>query len=101
MRKQATVIRLLASLVLLPLLSIHPVQAESASTENLGLTLGKSVVLDFPADIRQISTSDPVIVDAVAVSTREILLHAKSVGVATVVVWSKTGDRVIYGVTVE
>ncbi len=75
--------------------------AEPPAAEDLRLTLGKSVVLDFPDDIRQVSTSDPAIVDTVAVSTREILLHAKGTGVATVVVWSRAGERIIYGITVE
>ena len=30
--------------------------------DSLTLTVGKSIVLDYPADIRQISTSDPAVV---------------------------------------
>jgi pilus assembly protein CpaC len=69
--------------------------------EDMRLSVGRSLVIDFPEDIRQISTSDPQIVDAVAVSTREVLLHAKATGTATVVVWSKSGERTIHGITVE
>jgi pilus assembly protein CpaC len=75
--------------------------ALAQSVEELRLTVGKSIVLDYPADIRQISTSDPAIVDAVAVSTREILLNAKAAGGATVIVWSRMGQRTIYGINVE
>jgi pilus assembly protein CpaC len=71
------------------------------SAEDLRLTVGKSVVIDYPADIRQISTSSPDIVDASPVTTREILLHGKGLGNATLVVWSKTGERTFYNVTVE
>lgn len=71
------------------------------TTEDLKITVGKSVVLDYPADVRQISTSDPAIVDAVAVTTREILLHGKSHGAATVVIWAKNGHRTFYNITVE
>ena len=71
------------------------------SVEELRLTVGKSIVLDYPADVRQISTSDPGVVDAVAVSTREVLLNAKAAGSATVVVWSRAGDRTIYSINVE
>lgn len=91
--------RLLAALLVF--LATTSLRAETPVAEDLRLTLGKSVVLDFDADIRQISTSDPLVVDAVAVSTKEILLHAKGVGVGTVVVWSRKGDRAIYAVTVE
>ncbi len=71
------------------------------SAEELRLTVGKSVVIDYPSDIRQISTSSADIVDASPVTTREILLHGKGLGNATLVVWSKTGERTFYNVTVE
>lgn len=71
------------------------------TVEELRLTVGKSIVLDYPGDIRQISTSDPGIVDAVAVSTREVLLNAKAAGTATVVVWARSGERTIYSVNIE
>jgi pilus assembly protein CpaC len=58
-------------------------------------------VIDYPSDIRQISTSSPEIVDASPVTTREILLHGKGLGNATLVVWSKTGERTFYNVTVD
>jgi pilus assembly protein CpaC len=75
--------------------------AMAQAVEDLRLTVGKSIVLDYPADIRQISTSDPAIVDAIAVSTREVLLHAKASGTATVVVWARSGQRTIYSINVE
>src|SRR5258708_32639062 len=71
------------------------------SAEDLRLTVGKSVVIDYPSDVRQISTSSPDIVDASPVTTREILLHGKGLGNATLVVWSKTGERTFYNVTVD
>jgi len=77
------------------------VSGSGQSAEDLRLTVGKSVVIDYPSDIRQISTSSPDIVDAAPVTTREILLHGKGLGNATLVVWSKTGERTFYNVTVE
>lgn len=75
--------------------------ALAQTVEEMKLTVGKSIVLDYPADIRQMSTSDPAVVDAVAVSTREVLLNAKGAGTATVVVWSRAGQRTIYSINVE
>src|SRR5262249_36769528 len=69
--------------------------------EDLRLTIGKSVVIDYPSDIRQISTSNPDIVDASPITTREILLHGKGLGSATLVVWSKAGQRTFYNVNVD
>ena len=71
------------------------------SAEDLRLTVGKSVVIDYPSDVRQISTSNPDILDASPVTTREILLHGKGLGSATMVVWSKSGQRTFYNVTVD
>src|SRR5256885_13459894 len=75
--------------------------AVAQTAEDLRLTIGKSVVIDYPSDIRQISTSNPDIIDASPVTTREILLHGKGLGSATMVVWSKAGQRTFYNVTVD
>lgn len=69
--------------------------------EDIRVTLGRSVVIDYPEDVSRISTSNPEVVDYVPVSTREILLHAKGVGSATLVVWAKSGQRNFYNVNVE
>ena len=81
------------------MLTAAPVNAQGI--EDLRLTAGKSIVIDYPSDIARISTSNPDTVDSVAVTTREILLHAKGVGTATVIVWAKTGQRTFYNVNVE
>jgi pilus assembly protein CpaC len=78
-----------------------PGAASGQSAEELRLTVGKSVVIDYPEDIRQISTTDPAILDASPVTTREILLNAKGLGSATMVVWSSANQRMFYNVTVE
>ncbi len=75
--------------------------AAQSGPEELRLTVGKSIVIDYPADISRISTSNPDIVDASPVTTREILIHGKSFGTVTLVVWSKSGQRNFYNITVE
>jgi pilus assembly protein CpaC len=72
-----------------------------AGTQELKLTVGKSVVIDYPSDIGRISTSNPDIVDAVPITAREILINAKANGQSTLVVWSKTGERSFFAVTVD
>jgi len=80
-------------------LAAGPFLAQSA--EDLRITVGKSIVIDYPGDIRQISTSNPDVVDASPVTTREILMSGKGLGSATMVVWSKADQRMFYNVTVE
>ncbi len=69
--------------------------------ESLQLTAGNSVVIDYAADIGRIAASNPDVADAVAVSSREVMVNAKMPGTASVVVWSKSGLRTVFGVTVE
>jgi pilus assembly protein CpaC len=85
----------------LALLVFTAVAASGQDAQELRLTVGKSIVIDYPADIGRISTSNPEVVDYVAVTTREVLLHAKSHGTATLIVWSRSGQRDFYTVTVE
>jgi len=72
-----------------------------AGPEDIRLTVGKSIVIDYPTDISRISTSNPDIVDASPVTAREILVHGKAFGTVTLVVWSKAGQRNFYNITVE
>src|ERR1700716_3405099 len=55
-------------------------------TQELKLTVGKSVVIDYPSDVGRISTSNPDVVDAVPITSREILINAKANGQGTLVV---------------
>ncbi|HTW64111.1 MAG TPA: type II and III secretion system protein family protein [Bryobacteraceae bacterium] len=69
--------------------------------EEIRLTVGKSIVIDYPADIARISTSNAEVVDAAPVTGREVLVHGKAFGTVTIVVWSKAGQRNFYNITVE
>ena len=69
--------------------------------ETLTIMFGKSIVLDYPEDVRQISTANPDVVDASPATSREILLHGKALGSSTVIIWSKSGQRTFYNVNVE
>jgi pilus assembly protein CpaC len=70
---------------------------------NIELTLitGRGDIIECPDGVVRISTSSPEVVDAAAASDTEVLFHAKALGQATLVVWSRSGHRRIYQVTVE
>src|SRR4051794_3733370 len=87
----------LAAAVLL----LAPAARADSAAEDLRLTIGKSVVIDYASDIRQISTSNPEIADASPITTREVILHGKGLGAATLIVWNKEGQRYFYNITVE
>ena len=90
---------LAVALFLVTLSSPRAVDAQAA--EELRLTLGKSVVIDYPEDVRQISTTDPAILDASPITTREILINAKGLGSATMIVWSNNNRRMFYSILVD
>jgi len=76
-------------------------QAGSADVSELTLTVGTGIVIDCPEGIARLAASSPEIVDAVTASNKEVLFHAKGLGRATMVVWSKANQRKTYNVTVE
>lgn len=82
-------------------LSLVAPSLRAQNADDIRVSVGKSVVIDYPEDIARISTSSPDVVDAVPATTREILLHGKALGAATVIVWSKSGQRNFYNVNVE
>src|SRR5215472_6217882 len=83
------------------LLAAAAVVFAQGGPEDIRLTVGKSIVIDYPADIARISTSNPDVVDASPVTGREVLVHGKSFGTVTLVMWSKAGQRNFYNITVE
>jgi pilus assembly protein CpaC len=65
------------------------------------LPVGTGTVVDCPGGVARVATSHPEAVDAVVAGEREVMFQAKALGQATLVVWSKTGERRAYEVTVD
>ena len=68
---------------------------------DLTLTVGTGMVVDCPEGVARVAVSNPEVADAVTASSTEVLFHTKTVGQVTMVVWSKTGARISYHLTVE
>jgi pilus assembly protein CpaC len=86
---------------LLALTMLAPRPAATQGAEDIAMTVGKSIVIDYPADIRQVSTTDPEIADFSVISTREVLVNAKGLGSTTIVIWTAGDQRMFYNVTVS
>ncbi len=69
--------------------------------ERMKLTVGKSIVIERPGDIARVSIGNPEVIDAVAVTSREILVNAKSLGLSSLVIWQRAGEPLFFTVTVE
>ena len=74
--------------------------AEPAA-ERLKMTVGKSIVIERPGDIARVSIGNPEVIDAVAVTSREILVNAKSLGYSSLVIWQRAGAPLFFTVAVE
>ena len=77
----------------------EPMQQTPAGDE-IPLTLGRSVVLDHPDDIQRVAITNDAVADAVAISTREILINAKRPGLTSMILWSTSGERNFFTITV-
>ena len=89
----------LAAAVPGPSRGAEPAQA-APSGDEIPLTIGKSIVLDIPDEIQRVAITDDTVADAIAISTREVLINAKSQGMTTLVLWSRSGDRNFFTITV-
>ncbi len=78
----------------------EPLQQPPAGDE-LPLTVGRSVVLDHPDEIRRVAIADETVADAIVISTREMLINGKVPGITSMVIWSRSGDRNFFTINVK
>ena len=77
------------------------VSAADTKREVFPTRLNESFVLDMQEPIVRVSTSNPQIADYVVASSREIIVHAKGLGTATIILWLNSGTRKFYEVRVH
>jgi pilus assembly protein CpaC len=83
--------------------------AESQAGQNQGangpgkltVTVGKSLVIDSPINIRRVSVANGDLVEAVAVNPKEVLINGKGAGDTSLVIWQENGTRLLYDLTVR
>ena len=68
-------------------LSQTPPQATRAASRDLTLVEGRGELLTFQRDVTKVAISEPKVADAVVISPREVMVNAKGVGRATLLVW--------------
>ncbi len=80
---------LLKPLSLLPslLLLCSLAWGQAGPPKELTLTVGRGELLQFDGDIKTVAASEPKIADVVVVSPREVMVNAKGIGKATIVIW--------------
>jgi len=62
-------------------------QTTKPQTREIALLEGRGELLTFQHDVTKVAISEPKIADAVVISPREVMVNAKGIGRATLVVW--------------
>jgi pilus assembly protein CpaC len=63
------------------------------SVKDLGLTVGKSILVDSPAQIVRVAVANPDLVETVAINPHEILINGKVVGKTSMIIWTEGNQR--------
>ena len=61
--------------------------------KNLKIGLGKSILIEFPRDVRDVMVSNPSAVDAVVLSSNRVFLLARKIGEANAFFFDTNGDQ--------
>jgi pilus assembly protein CpaC len=81
---------------------MQPVGPTSQDSSNdLSVTVGKSVVLDLARPIKQIVVGLGDFAEATAVSPTQVLVNGKAAGETTLILWDSGGGRQFFNVTVR
>jgi pilus assembly protein CpaC len=77
------------------------ITTSSGAAARLEVVVGKSVIVDSPLAVQRISLANGALVDARAVSPKEILIDGKAPGETSLIVWQQDGTRLLYDLTVR
>jgi len=67
----------------------------------LVVTVGKSLVLESPVDIRRVSTVSEDILEVIAINPRELVLNGMGAGETSLILWQTGGGRLMFDVSVQ
>ena len=74
-----------------PGLESVPAGVNTSDHQQIDLLVGRSTVLTTDRPIRRVSLSTPDVADALVTSPHEVLIHGKTPGTISLLVWSDTG----------
>jgi pilus assembly protein CpaC len=80
---------------------VPPAINSSASSDQLHITVGRSVMLTSAAPLRRIYVGNPAVLQTYTSGTSEIVLTAKTAGVSSMVLWDETGGHRLYTVSAD
>jgi pilus assembly protein CpaC len=75
-------------------------QAAQLAVRHLTLSVGKSTIVESPVSIQRISIAAPDVVEALAVSPKELLINGKKDGETSLIMWEQGGNRLQFDILV-
>src|ERR1041385_3038832 len=78
-----------------------PQRSGNGTNAKLSVTVGKSVIIDSPVEIRRVSVANGILAEAVAVNPKEVLINGLGAGETSLIVWQQNGARLVYDLTVR
>ena len=75
-------------------------QAAQLAVRHLTLSVGKSTIVESPVSIQRISIAAPDVVEALAVSPKELLINGKKDGETSLILWEQGGNRLQFDILV-
>src|ERR1022692_1815378 len=79
-----------------------PPAADAPSTPGkLLVTVGKSLIIDSPVNIKRVSVANGTLAEAVAVNPKEVLINGTAPGETSLIVWQSNDTRLVYDLTVR
>ncbi|MBI1747804.1 MAG: type II and III secretion system protein family protein [Acidobacteria bacterium] len=79
------------------------VEASAAPNEieTLSLTVGRSLLIDMADPAERVSVTNAEVAEAVPISPQQLMINGKGPGRTTLVIWDKTGRRMLYELLVQ
>lgn len=76
--------------------------ADTPSTPGkLLVTVGKSLIIDSPVNIKRVHVANGTLAEAVAVNPKEVLINGTAPGETSLIVWQVNDTRLVYDLTVR
>jgi pilus assembly protein CpaC len=69
-------------------------------TKDLGIVVGRSIIIDSPAQIQRVAVANPDLVETVAVNPHELLINGKVPGQTSMIIWTEGGQRRSYDLNI-
>lgn len=73
--------------------SIQEASAAKLVSKDLGIIVGRSIIVDSPGQIVRVAVANPDLVETVAVNAHELLINGKLPGQTTMILWTEGGQR--------